>query len=496
MSRLLPTAALTTLTAILALLIAAYAVRVGVVADDTVRLWAGASAAGGGEVPIGRIVSAYPSVPFLATTLISFLTPNGSPAPALLAAALLGLMTRLWFVRLRGVGLPGLYAGLATLLLALHPALLRAVADGPADMFLALFLFLMARALYDLRARTQTSEVMAVGVTLLGVAFSHPMGAAFAVAAIPFLILAVPPVLARSAFSVVAPLIFPTIFAALAFVYVAWVFPGSGWSIFGAPAESLVAWSAVVARRFGEGLTGSLALDTALGVLLALVLGAPVAAFATVWVRQRRPLVMPPLVFAAAAVAAAILAVATGLFGDPTAVTVAAPALAAAAVMRVPLAHARESLPRVMALLVLGWLGGVVGLALINPATVTRFRTLLDGGTDPERSDALALGGATSGRNGVLVDSDNAPAVVLGREAPHGLFGPSNEAFALTLLFGRIGAPFVAVPDPRSMSGQNDKLNRAFPGLYRQGPSGYQLIYHNNTWKLFERSEPKQLYGH
>jgi hypothetical protein len=314
------------------------------------------------------------------------------------------------------------------------------------------------------------------------------------VAAIPFLILAVRPVLARSAFSVLAPLIFPTIFAAAAFLYVSWVFPGSGWSIFGAPAESLLAWSAVVARKFGEGLTGSLALDTALGVSLALMLGAPAAAFATVWVRHRRPLVMPPLVFAAAAVAAAILAVATGLFGDPTAVTVAAPALAAAAIVRVPLAHARESLPRVLALLALGWLGGVVGLALINPSTVTRFRMLLDGGADRERSDALALGGATSGREGVLVDSDNAPAVVLGREGAGGLLGPSNDAFAMTLLFGRTATPFVAMPDPRSATGENDKLNRAFPGLYRQGPSGYQLIYHNNTWKLFARLAPEQLH--
>jgi len=164
--------------------------------------------------------------------------------------------------------------------------------------------------------------------------------------------------------------------------------------------------------------------------------------------------------------------------------------------VRVPLAHVRERLPHVMALLALGWLGGIVGLALINPATVTRFRTLLDGGVDPERRDALAMGGATVGRDGVLVDSDNAPAVVLGRERARGLFGPSNEAFAMTLLFGRIGAPFVAVPDPHSMTGESDKLNRAFPGLYRQGPSGYQLIYHNNTWKLFARREPKQLYGH
>ena len=54
--------------------------------DDTVRLWAGATTAGDGNVTLGRIVAAYPTLPFLATTLLSFVTPSGTPAPALLAA--------------------------------------------------------------------------------------------------------------------------------------------------------------------------------------------------------------------------------------------------------------------------------------------------------------------------------------------------------------------------------------------------------------------------
>jgi len=496
-SRALQTAALAMVAILLALFIAAWAVHGGIVPDDTVRLWARANTAGTGHVAIGRIVAAYPAVPFLTTTLVALLTPDGTPAPALVAAGLLGLLTAFWFSALRTIGLPALAAAAATLLMALHPALLRAVVGGPADMFLALFIFLVGRGFYALRARTETTEVMAVGISLLGLAFSHPMGAAIAIAAMPFLGLAVRPALAASApLSVVTALLFPSVFAAAAFVYVSWVFPGSGWSFYEAPAESLAAWSAGVARAFGEGLTGVLALDTALAVLVALLLGAPLAVAATYWARERRPLVAPALVFTACIATAAAVTVATRLFGAPTAVAVAAPALAAVVMTRVPPATAREHRARVFALLAAGWIGGAGGLWILDPAITAPFRRDLDPNGDRERRDALVLGGATIDRDGVLVDSDNAPAVVLGRHRARGLVGPLDEAFALTLLFGRIGTPYVAVPDPQSITGMNDQLNIAFPGLYREGPPGYQLIYQNNTWRLFARLSPEVVYGH
>ena len=152
MSRRLQTAALAVVAILAALMIAAWAVHVGIVPDDTVRLWARANTAGTGSVAIGRIVAAYPAVPFLTTTLVALVTPDGTPAPALVAAGLLGLLSAVWFSALRTVGLPPLAAIAATLLLALHPALLQAVVGGPADMFLALFIFLVGRGFYDLRA--------------------------------------------------------------------------------------------------------------------------------------------------------------------------------------------------------------------------------------------------------------------------------------------------------------------------------------------------------
>ena len=187
-------------------------------------------------------------MPFLTTTLVAWLTPaehagagaGGRPSCSRSSPPFAFCVSQSRIVRRQR-------PASVTLLIAFHPALLRAVVAGPADMFLAAFLLMLCLALYDLRARSGTSEVMDVGLALMALAFSHPMGAAFAFAAVPFLAFAVRPMLvANSAFNVVVALIFPTFFAIAAFSYVSWIFPGDGWTFFAAPAESL---SVVDGRR-------------------------------------------------------------------------------------------------------------------------------------------------------------------------------------------------------------------------------------------------------
>jgi membrane protein XagC len=477
-----PTAALAFVT-ILAL--AALAVRYGLISDDALRLWAGASTAADGEVPIGRIVAAYPTLPFLSTTLVAWLAPAGAPAPELVAAALLAAIAARCFTALRKAGWPIAATAAATLLIAFHPALLRAVVAGPGDMFLAAFLLMLCLALYDLRARSGTSEVMHVGLALMGLAFSHPMGAVFAFACVPFLAFAVRPVLvANSALNVLIALVFPTLFALAAFAYVAWIFPGDGWTFFAAPAQSLSMWTAAVAHLFGGDLSAVPVLEASLVMAGALVAGAPAAFAVLIYVRRRRPLVIPAAVFVAAAMLATAIGVVSGYFGNPAAIVVAAPVLAATVAIRVPVA--RERLAVVVGLLLIGWFGGLASLALVDPLTLGSLQQAFTPGVG-ERIDALTAGGAATGRNGVLADVNNAPAFVLGRGNAAGILGPQSEAFTLALLFARIDTPFIAVPDPQSTTGANDRLDAAFPALFRNGLPGYRLVYQNNTWRMFER---------
>ncbi len=483
MNRALATVPLTVLVFIAVLVLVAVAVRNGVIGDDALRLWAGASTAADGQFPIGRIVAAYPTLPFLSTTLIAWFTPGDAPAPALVTAGLLALIAGFCFHSFRKAGFSDIRAGAASLLVAFHPALLRAIVAGPADMFLAAFLLVFCLALYDLRARSGTSEVMGVGLALMALAFSHPMGAAFAFASVLFLAFAVRPFLvANSALNVVVALIFPTLFAISAFSYVSWVFPGDGWTFFAAPTQSLSRWAASESHLLGDGAL--LSLDTSLVMAVALALSAPIAVVMLVIVHRRRPLIMPAAVFIASAIAAALISVVSGFFGDPSAIIVAAPILAAVVVMRVPLACEHRVLAT--ALLMLGWFGGLAGVIMVDPLTVNRLRTAVERQSG-ERVDALAAGGAAARDDGVLADVVNAPAFLLGRGGARGIFGPASEPFALAMLFDRIDTPFIAVPDPHSNTGAQDRLNRAFPSLFSAGLHGYRVIYQNNTWRLFAR---------
>ena len=324
------------------------------------------------------IVAAYPTIPFLATSLLEFVAPIGTPTPVLLSAGLLALVAAIWLVSFRHAGLSLLAATTAMLLLALHPALLRAAISGPAEMFLAAFLCVLGGAFYDLRARSGAPEVMAVALALLGLAFSHPMGAGLACAAIPLLVFVVrPETVARSAFNVVIALVFPTLFCVFAFSYMSWVFPGSGWSFLVAPAEGVATWTASLSRLLGGGVTGSPALDASLAGLVALLLGAPLVPIALAWVRRRRPLVAPALVMVVMSVAAAWITMATGLFGDPSALAVVSPILVAVIVTRIPLV--REKLAVVLPMLVVGWIGGLVGLMVSTPAVRKMFARQLKG---------------------------------------------------------------------------------------------------------------------
>jgi membrane protein XagC len=487
-SRIIPVTLVMLVTFVAVFMVSRGATMAGLVPDDAVTLWASAITAGDGQMPIGRIVAAYPTIPFLATSLLEFVTPLGTPTPVLLTACVLALLAGVWLVSFRRAGLPMIAAAVAALLLALHPGLLRAAIAGPADMILAAFLCLLAGALYDLRARSAAPEVMAVALALLGLAFSHPMGAALACAATPLLVFAVrPEMLASSVINLVIALVFPTVFCVGAFVYMSWVFPGSGWSFLVVPAEGIATWAVSFSQIFGRGLTGAFSLDATIAVAFALALAAPLVPVAIIWISRRRPLTAPTMVIVAMSIAAVWIAVTTGLFGDPAAVAVMPPILAAVMIARMPVV--RERLAAVLMLLVLGWLGGAVGFAIVDPRGATNVVVALEGrGVDPERLAAISLGKATVGRDGVLVDTFNAPAIVLGRGRARGLLSPSDEAFTLGVLFSRVETPFVAVPDPQVGIGAQDRLNKAFPLLYRRGAPGYRLVYDKANWRLFARN--------
>jgi hypothetical protein len=137
--------------------------------------------------------------------------------------------------------------------------------------------------------------------------------------------------------------------------------------------------------------------------------------------------------------------------------------------------------------LVVGLLGGTLALALVDPRAIAQL-TASEIIPNRERLDALKLGHATIGHDGVMIDTDNAPAVVIGRIDARGMLTPASEEFNLAILFARIDAPYFAVPNPQSATGAQDHLVHTFPLLYRNGAPGYRLDYQNDTWRLYART--------
>jgi hypothetical protein len=201
---------------------------------------------------------------------------------------------------------------------------------------------------------------------------------------------------------------------------------------------------------------------------------------------RRRPLLAPLLVLSAITMAAAGITVVTGLFGDPVAISAVPPVLAAIVIICVPDIRTRPAI--VLPLLAIGWIGGVAEFAIFDSRIIAHVDAVLaPAGSDSARTDALDLGGAITTRAGVMVDSVNAPAVVVGRGSASGLITPPDEKFSLAILTSIVSAPFVAVPDPQSNTGARDRLNKAFPQLFQHGLPGYRLVYQNANWRLFGR---------
>ncbi len=361
-------------------------------------------------MPLGRIVAAYPTLPFLATTLLEFITPAGyahAGHPDGMRARASG---RLWLVAFRRLGLPLSARPLIILLLALHPAVLRAAIAGPAEMMLAVFLFLLGDALLCFArpqrgARSDGGRAVAARSCLL----ASDGGGARLRGDPAVRIRRAARNAGRARYSIrSSPCYFRPSSALRRFSYMSWVFPGSGWSFLVAPAEG---YRQLGARGF------SLPVRPRVDRLARR--STPASPWSSCccsprpWCRWRIGLGLAAPAAGRSCtgdydddrVAAAGIAVLTGLFGDPAALAVMPPMLAALVIIRLPLV--RERLAVVLPLLVLGWFGGLAGLVhlSIRAARSTWGSRSRAASVDVERLAAINLGNATVGHDGVLVDT-------------------------------------------------------------------------------------------
>lgn len=434
-----------------------------------------------GKIGVGEIISAYPPLAYLPMLAAQGITDlAGGSAARLLAALLAGAMVATWLHGLLRANYQPLAALLLTVLLALNPIFLRAMLAGPEAMLALWGVWLFAISVFTLRASGAVDDLILVSVSLVILFFTAPLGAVFAIAALPFLLLSTPTDVARnSQFSVYLVLLFPLLFCLFSFMFVSWLFLHDPWAF----VPRRVLESPVRAAQPWWTLT--------IGAVLSAVAAAPILIGLIVRARARR-LVQAP---AFALLGILMLAIAIALLGGVTEsfaiALIPAAAIAAALALRWPQEDGRFR--RVALLIALGMIGAGVVVRMDASPTNVHFRQALTGQTQPpsRRAAEADLGEFLAGRSDVLIDAAAFPAVVAARGSAEGLITSTDTAFALSVLRRRVETREVAVPAP-DPSRNADIISRALPDLYGSGAPGLRLIYDQGGWRVWRRDLPAE----
>ena len=427
------------------------------------------------KIDTAQIISAYPPITYLTMLSLQKVTGlQGLAAARLLTALLAGALGAAWMASLLRARYKPLRAVVFVALLVLNPLFLRAVAGGPEFMLVLWGTWLLAANAFTLRATGGVNALILFSAALVILMFSMLLGAVFALAAMPFLLLAVPAdIKGRSHVSAYMVLLFPVWFSLVSFAFVNWLLLHDALAFIPARLYEVSLRS--------DGIWQKAAMAAALGVI-----SAPILAGLIARTRTRRLVRAPALGLAATLPLAGALAILVGATESIAAPLAPAIALSAAVAARWPLEVGRSR--RVAVLLFAGLLGGCISLFLDR--SNAQFLDALLGTTRPaeRQTGAGQLGHFLAGRSGVLFDAVTYPAVVAARGSAEGLITSADDIFSLSLLRKRIepAAVSVAVAAP-DLARNADAISRVFPDLYSAGVPGFRLVYDQDGWRVWTR---------
>lgn len=432
--------------------------------------------ASAGKYDAGRILATYPPVPLSPlATLQAVSGLSGIDAAYMFSVCLAAILAGLWLRGMLRAGFRPMAALFMTLLLCLNPLFLRAVVEGPELLLVLAGSWLFAISAFAIRGRGGINDLMLCSASLMLVFFSGQSGILLTIATLPFLPLIMPAdIRARSLFSVYLVLLFPLLFALLGFILINWMMLHDPLAFLRLQLDTPGEWFAASWDR------------AAMEIVLA-VATAPILVGMFILARGRRPIQSVSIALLGTVLLLALLALQTGVGLSMTAALSPALGIAAAAAMRWPEQEHRAV--RVLLLLLLGFLGG-------GSALMAQDHTYIAGGMvgeDRHNAPDRQLGAFLKGRSGVLIDAAAHPQVVAVRGSVDGLVTAGETGFELAMLRKRVGDDIMAVataaPDP---SRNADTIGRILPGLYAQGPEGFQLVYDRSGWRVWSRQPAGQ----
>jgi len=123
-------------------------------------------------------------------------------------------------------------------------------------------------------------------------------------------------------------------------------------------------------------------------------------------------------------------------------------------------------------------------------ATLTHWTMALQHPVDLDPHDELELGTwLAQSRMPTMIDDRAAFAVIAARRDAKDLVLPFSDEFRIALASpDRLPAQIV-IAAPGSPQGSQDAINRRFPQIWREGHPGYQLVYEQEVWRVWQRQQ-------
>lgn len=468
-------------------LMSLWVLRHGFMADIGISRWRTALVAASDATAFRELFAiTFPPLSLSADMLAGLLPgSSGVPLPLLVNVLAGGVMAVLWGQLLYVAGYGRLFSGVLALILLAQPPVQQAIAGGSAGPLAMLAFTLLVPAAVRMRHSGEVNAMAMVGVALALLMFSAASGAYLVLALLPFLVVLSPPALiSRSAGGVLLVLLFPGLFMLAGYLYVNWIFGGSALA-FAAGVDAVIRGAAANLGAhpwllgWGRSVPGSLLAGAVMGIVSLPLL--PVA----LWRVVDRQAAFTLLMLSLAVLAAITIGSLTRYLDHPARmlaylVPICAMALSAARPTRL---GKRLVLALALASLAGGWV--VQGF---QPSPTAAAWRLAMAGTDvasPLTQDDAAFGMLLRDYQDVALDAERSGMVVPARGGASGLVLTSTDRLKADILTGHLSTHYVAVQDPGSPRGLGDRIGRAFPTLWRDGPTGGTLVANRGPWRLW-----------
>ncbi|WP_029015187.1 hypothetical protein [Niveispirillum irakense] len=432
----------------------------------------------------------FPPLLLSADMIVALLPGTGSvPVPLLVNVLVGGALAAAWASMLADGGYGRLTAGLAALLLVAHPTLQQAIAAGEGVPLAVLAMTLLTPAALRVRQGGEVNAMAVMGAALALILFSAASGAYLVLAMLPFLVALSPPVLvARSSGGVLLVLLFPVAFTLAGYLYTNWIFGGSV-TAFAQGVDSAIRGASGNLGAYpwlmgwGRGAGGAF-----LAGSLMILVACPLLPFILWRVRNRQARLSLALL-AGSVLAAIIIASLTHYLDHPGRLLpyLLPVAIVGAAAMRPGLLPS----PLLLLLATLGLGGGWLSQSIAPSPNMTAWHRALSGQdvSSVAAQEDAAFGVLLRGLDDVAMDADMSGLVVPARGGAEGLVLTSTDRLKADILTRRLSTRYIALQDPQSPRGQRDRISRALPDLWRDGPPGGRLVAMRGPWRLWEQTE-------